>query len=75
MKNLLSKLQPVYKAKLCDVKEVYPAMFKSIMDTLETKNYVIDLTINEARHLVMYLDEGRSFGDIYNLFKLDHEVN
>lgn len=71
--NLLSKLKPEFKAQLCDVKEEYPAMFKSLMKTLKEKNYIIELTIGEAKDLVMYTHtmHNKFFADIYELFNND----
>ena len=67
-KTLLDKLTPEAKAILVKSKDKFPTLFNSMMKALVRKEFVIQLTIDEANQLTTFLDNGRSFDSIYELF-------
>ena len=68
--NLSERLKPEYALILeTDVKQQYPAIYKSINKAINEKKYITNLTIAEAEEMVLYVYDGsRDLNNIYKMF-------
>ncbi len=68
--NLSERLKPEYALILeIDVKQQYPAIYKYINKAINEKEFITNLTIDEAEQMVLYVYDGsRDLDNIYKMF-------
>jgi len=68
--TLSERLKPEYALILeIDVKQNYPNIYQNINKVINEKEFITQLTIDEAEQMVLYVYDGsRDLGNIYKMF-------
>lgn len=69
--SLYERINGDFERLLSGIQEEYPTTHQIIVETLQSKDYVLELTIEEANQIALHLDLGRAWTalDIYKLFE------
>ena len=68
METLLDKVKPEYLERLEEVRVEYPSSHGFIMHTLQTKSFVMNLTIEEADRMMLFTN--KPLGEIFTIFNI-----